>query len=436
MTRALLGVALAAALLTSGCIFRTVAEQQRRADANCRITGEVSAELAGEHPLIVGLVAFDSSAPEGGRLIDHFVLERPGHFGFVVPAGAYGLGAFQSLDGTLRYDPATDPGLPVDRAKPIQCGVGQAVSGIRLVIAKDSRLLTKGPIDFATIQVRSAGEQEVVSFGGLLARGTVTTLADPRFARENADAGLWRPLDFLVKTGAGLYFLEEYDPAKTPVLFVHGMVGTPRDFETLIAKLDRSRFQPWVFYYPSGANLDGVAGALSQLVTELRVQHRFPRLLVVAHSMGGLVSRAFLLRQKEDIEAGAIPVFVSMSTPWLGQPSAAKGVEHAPTVVRSWYAMAPNSEFQRNLFFEDPETMKVRRHLPEGIVHHLFFGYRRDEKWPGESSDSTIALVSQLRLEAQADATRLYGHDDTHVGILQDPVVSAQLNEILASAME
>jgi pimeloyl-ACP methyl ester carboxylesterase len=402
-------------------------------DANCSIRGTVAAEVPGDHPLIVGLVVVDASVPNGGRIVDHFVLERPGSFGFVMPAGTYALGAFQSLDGDLAYD-SNDPGLMPNEL--IECASGQRLEGIALVIPKAGRLDVKEAIDLAAVRGRSPGEQEASSLGRMLAKGEVVPLSDARFARENADMGLWRPLDFILNVGAGLYFLQPYEEDKTPVLFVHGMVGTPRDFETLIAKLDRSRFQPWVFYYPTGADLDTVARGLSQLVTEARVQYHFPHMLVVAHSMGGLVSRAFLLKQSADIEAGAIPLFVSMSTPWLGQPSAAKGVEHAPTVVRSWYAMAPNSEFQRELFYQDPTTMKVRRHLPEGIVHHLFFGFHRDDSWPGESSDSTIALVSQLRQEAQADALRIYGHDDTHTGILQDPEVSAQLNEILASAPE
>ena len=426
------GLALLALLLASGCIFRTVAEQQRLVAAECRISGHVSAEVPGDHPLIVGLVALDRGELSPASIVDHFVLERPGDFAFVTPPGKYALGAFESLDDDLVYSP-NDPGLQIDPAKPIECGVGERVTGIQLVIPRDGRLRATGPVDLAKLQPRSAGDQVRESLGRLLVRGQVTTLADPRFARENADSGLWRPLDFVVSVGAGVYFLQPYDAEKIPVLFVHGMVGTPRDFELLIQNLDTSRFQPWVFFYPSGGDLDNIAGALSQIVTGLRVQYRFPHMVVVAHSMGGLVSRAFLLRQSADIEAGAIPVFVSMSTPWLGQPSAAKGVEHAPTVVSSWYGMAPNSEFQRKLFFEDPETMKVRKHLPKGVVHHLFFGFHRDERWPGESSDSTIALVSQLRVEAQDDALTVYGHDDTHTGILQDPAMSAQLNEILGA---
>ena len=421
---------LAAALLTSGCVFRGVAEQQRRIDAACKILGRASVEKPGETPIIVGLVRRDPD-PARDRLIDHFVLERAGAFGFVTAPGTYELGAFQSLNGDLVYDPG-EPGLAVDRERPIECRPGETVAGIELVVPAEGRLQVEGTLDLAAIEARSPDAQEGETLSRMLVRGEVTTLADPRFARSSAESGLWRPLDFIVDIGAGIYFLEPYDPGRVPVLFVHGMVGTPLDFATLIANLDRKRFQPWVFYYPTGASLETVARALSQIVVGLRIQYRFPRLLVVAHSMGGLVSRAFLLEQSADIDAGAIPLFVSLATPWRGQPSAGAGVARAPTVVRSWYGMAPDSAFQREIFYQDPETMAVRRRLPRGVVHHLFFGFHRDESWPGASSDSTIALLSQLRAEAQADAARIYGHDDTHTGILQDPEVVSQLNEILA----
>jgi pimeloyl-ACP methyl ester carboxylesterase len=424
-------LACTALLLLAGCIFRTVAEQQRLIDSACRIIGHVSTVGDSEHPIIVGLVVKPGEAD--AVLIDHFVIEGEGDFGFATHAGTYGLGAFESLDDDLTYD-AGEPGLGVNAEQPIRCAEGQTVSGIELRIPRDGHLRVEGSFDLASMQGRSASDQEQETLGRLLVRGQVTGLDDPRFDRAHASSGLWRPLDFIVSTGAGVYFLQPYDPEKIPVLFVHGMVGTPRDFDALIGNLDRARFQPWVFYYPTGASLDSVVRALSQVAVSLRVQYHFPRLFVVAHSMGGLVSRGFLLQQEAAIRRGEIPLFVSLATPWLGQPSAASGVAHAPTVVRSWYAMAPNSAFQRALFFRDPDTMKKRRPLPEGVVHHLFFGFHRDESWPGESGDSTIALVSQLRAEAQADAVRLYGHDDTHTGILEDPLVSAQLNAILAAA--
>jgi len=63
-----------------------------------------------------------------------------------------------------------------------------------------------------------------------IAAGDVVSLDDPRFAGEVGSEGLWRPLDFLSENTLGIYFTEPYDPARTPVLLVYGIGGSPQDF--------------------------------------------------------------------------------------------------------------------------------------------------------------------------------------------------------------
>ena len=74
--------------------------------------------------------------------------------------------------------------------------------------------------------------------------------------------------DLLKEGYAGIYFLEPYAKDKTPVLFVHGIGGSPRDLEDIIAALDRRRFQPWLMNYPSGLDIralgDGLVGLLAE----------------------------------------------------------------------------------------------------------------------------------------------------------------------------
>ncbi|SBS65641.1 hypothetical protein VAT7223_02803 [Vibrio atlanticus] len=52
--------------------------------------------------------------------------------------------------------------------------------------------------------------------------GTVANLTDPPFKKGNAKLGMWQPLTFLLEDNAGLYFLSEYDPNKTPILLCMG----------------------------------------------------------------------------------------------------------------------------------------------------------------------------------------------------------------------
>jgi pimeloyl-ACP methyl ester carboxylesterase len=241
---------------------------------------------------------------------------------------------------------------------------------------------------------------------------------------------MWAPFDFIAEVGPGIYFAAPYDPKKTPVLFVHGITGTPRNFVGLAPRLDATRLQPWFLYYPSGARLDAVADVMAVLISRLHVQYGFRELYVVAHSMGGLVARAAILSHA--VAGGDyVTRFVSIATPWSGHPAAQRGIERAPAVVRSWLAMAPASAFLEALFHEDAGKGRVRRRLPAHVRYDLVFAYRRALRTFGESSDSVIRLASQLRPEAQEEAEVMRGFDDTHVSVLDNPETATLLNALL-----
>jgi len=206
------------------------------------------------------------------------------------------------------------------------------------------------------------------------------------------------------------------------------MAGTPLDFAPLIDALDHTRFQPWVFYYPSGARLESLSALLTQLFVRLRVQYGFKRAAVVAHSMGGLVAREFLLQDYETNAADVVRTFVTISSPLGGMASAGKGVESSPIVVRSWYGLAPGNMYLDGLFYEDPAAKTRRRRLPAAMSYHLLFGFRGSG-----SNDGIVALSSQLRPEAQEEARSERGFDETHTSILQSSAVAARLNQILAT---
>ena len=169
--------------------------------------------------------------------------------------------------------------------------------------------------------------------------------------------------------GAAVYFLEEYDPTKDPVLFVHGVTGHPGNWKYLAGALDRSRFQPWFVYYPTAPHLDRVARGIVRTLGALQVKYGFSRLILVAHSMGGLVTRSainYVVAVAGGRRVVSVPAFVSISTPFGGHAAAAAGVKHAPVVAPSWEDMAPGSAFLKGL----PETA-----LPPETEYSLLFSY-------------------------------------------------------------
>jgi pimeloyl-ACP methyl ester carboxylesterase len=156
---------------------------------------------------------------------------------------------------------------------------------------------------------------------------------------------------------------------------------------------------------------------------QLETQHRVERIIVVAHSMGGLVARGFLLRHAQRSRT-EVPLFATLSTPWAGHQAAGMGVKHAPVVVDVWRDMAPGSSYLNSLFAQplSPETQ-----------HHLLFTFARNSASFGVSSDRTVSVSSQLFPTAQQQAVRVYGVDTTHTGVLDEAQVANWLNGLLRS---
>ncbi len=420
----------AAALASIGCVFLEVREQQKEIEALARLGGRVATEQPSAHPLVVVLILREG---EQWSIFDHFVVEGAGRWAFVVTPGTYSLAAFEDANENLVYDPE-ESALAAVHGPQLVLAAGQREEEIDLRIPTGGRVRISGPIDIAELQARTPSDQLHFSAGRLSVEGERVSLDDARFDPENGSLGLWKPLEFVLDVGAGIYFLEDHAEEKIPVLFVHGIEGTPRQFQPLVESLDPDRYEPWLYYYPSGGRLGSLADHLAELVLTLAVRHRVERIGVVAHSMGGLVARSFILKHSAQRARPSLPVFVSISTPWDGHAAAQQGVEHAPVVVYSWRDVAPGSDFLAGLFFGDPASS--RRHLPESISHHLLFGFRRGGLGAGPSGDGVVTVASELRSEAQEDAVNVRGFDEDHVSILRSPRVSAYLTDVLDRTFE
>ena len=423
-------------VLASGCILLEGRAQRKQQETFAVIEGSVTTDFDSSNGLVVVLARIpDGVAPQEAKaeLVDHYVLRGPGRWRFGVAPGSYAIAAFEDTNGDGHYEdePAIVPRRPDGsiREELLLVDVKPGERRVRdLVISREGRSARSERVDIVgeIAAVRSYGAQEIVTLGLFEVVGEVISLDDPRFDLKNGEKGLWKRVDFIMDLGPGVYFLEEYDREKVPVLFVHGISGSPRHFEDLIEGLDRDRFQPWVYFYPSGFNLDGLANFLTQQMTKLQQRHGFDQFVVVAHSMGGLVSRAFLLKHEELGGDGDVPLFVSMASPW-GGASAAASIESAPASLRDnlppvFEDMAPDSLFNAGLFYQDPETRKTRRGLPKGTKYHLWFA-REDQTVPSESS---------LIFPVQEDAGwRLRAIPGGHVDILKHERTSEFLNEVL-----
>ncbi len=326
----------------------------------------------------------------------------------LVAGKRYVIVAFADRNDNHRLD---DDEPAVVLADPVTVAQGwKGITRISLTLAPAGRL---DPTTAAALQGLEKIEQRPLPVWV----GETTDLDDERFSAESGSMGLWRPFEFLTNVGIGIFFLQPYDPQRIPVLFVSGAGGNPWEWRAMIDALDYSRYQPWVFVYPSGQRLADSAVVLERCVTAVQREYGFGRLYVTAHSMGGLVARDFIQRN-----AGPVPVFVSLVTPWRGHRAAALGVARSPAVVPSWVDMQTDSEYQRSIF---------ARQLPAATAHYLFYAQTDPAQPFARATDGTIAVSSQLHADAVRDAREVVGFTDSHTGVLNNPAVIATYLRIL-----
>jgi pimeloyl-ACP methyl ester carboxylesterase len=410
------GVRLAAALALlalAGCGMRTLRQNLEVVHEQASVEGAATISSGALQPIVV--VAEQAGS---GKIADIFVLARPGPFFFTLPAGRYRLAAFADTSRDLTYQPG-EPAALLGPTGEITLAEGERKRGVELTIDPGAGVVLPFAVN-ASLRAGAGTKMPALQIG------TITTLDDPRFSAENGELGLWNPVRFMFDVGGGIYFLEEYDPKKIPVLFVHGATGSPANWRYLAGTIDRSRFQPWFAYYPAAPHLGRVGDVIVRALSSLQFRYRFDRLVLIAHSMGGLVTRDaldYVMRNQGPGRVVSVPLFLSISSPWGGVSSASLGVKYAPVVAPMWEDMAPGSAFLTAL----PKTA-----LPPETEYDLFFSYRSASTLSAEANDGTVTVASELSMPIQRQAVHVMGFDETHTSILESADVAQEMNSFLA----
>ncbi len=401
--------------LTS-CTFKKLGKEVAILDQTSLLQGTISSTSPHKKPLIVLLYQLLNNEK---KLVAYSIHHTPGTFTFVRMPGQYLIAGFEDANEDLIYQSTEYAGY-VDNATVINVKSGEDLSSLDLTLKNsDDVSLTESP-DLTSLATKAELDLPKISLG------EIVTLEDPRFSPENGHLGLWEPIQFLLTIGGGVFFLEPFDPEKIPVLFVHGVGGDPKQWTSLIHHLDRTRYQPWLFYYPSGLRLNMTADFLDQSLSKVLVPNKFEKLVIIAHSMGGLISRSFVntIVQK-DVEQPLKVLFLTMSTPWGGHQAAQIGVDHAPAVIPSWIDMVPHSPFQQALF---------QTRLSDNIEFHLFFSFKGGRNpFTNGNDDGVVSLVSQLKAEAQDAAIKTVGFNEDHTSILHSLYAATKIEELLTT---
>lgn len=341
-------------VVPGGCAFLDMASDPGATATPRIVTGRVRAPAGWSGPIVVAAYSIRSGRIDTAHAV---ALNEPGPFELVVPEGDVRLLAFDDRNANSVIDPGEGCGEH-DGALP-----RTSSSGHRIGPAVDIEL--KAPSDACPLPFGTRLVAEGRPAAHAPQAGTVVRLDDPLLSSGMGLQGYWRPMRFAREAGSNIYFTAAYDSRRIPVLFVHGAAGSPQDWRHFLDRVDRGRFQPWLFHYPSGQRLDLTSDMLFRKLQELQTRHHFPAICIAAHSMGGLVVRDLLINHGAELPF--VSTFVSMSTPWKGEPMAAVGVRLLPRVVPSWNDMQPDGSFLQSLFAKP---------LPAGVDHYLLFSFR------------------------------------------------------------
>lgn len=413
--------------LTSCGNFRNLAKDLKMLDEGYHVAGTIENAANFKGPVRASVVEWNRQTNQvySGDQID---LVTGGSFGFSVtsPKNQY-LGAFADSNDNHRLDPGEASWIyqaETGGAVPLPFTGGNRKLVVRGRLAQNSESLPglRQAVDRA-LAGRSVG-QFITRRGVRFSVGEIADLNEPRFQATRGEEGLWTPATLAITHGFGIYFREPYDPDRIPVLFIHGAGGSPQDWRMAMEKLDRKRYQAWFYFYPSGMRLESAASSLNAGVENLHSRYGFQRLDVIAHSMGGLVARKFVLTNSK--RNSYIKTFITFSTPWDGHEAAAMGVKWAPSVVPSWRDMKQGSPFLEHLFDQ---------RLKGKVAYHLFHSHRaKYSPFLPKENDGSISVASERRPEALAEANSEQGYDEDHASILTSRAALKRLQKILDSA--
>jgi pimeloyl-ACP methyl ester carboxylesterase len=380
--------------------------------------GTIKSVLIDNTPVAIAAFSFQYGKQE---LVDSHIMSEEGYYSLFLPEGSFFLYAFTDLnhDNCFKLDECT--GIYKDEIVLSDSNYfSRVLGGIDFKISPRSINVNLEPFNL------TVPENFHVSDSKPFPPGTLRNLDDPIFSKEVAMKGVFSPSEFLNITPMYFYAINKWNESKIPIVFVHGYSGHPPEFRFIIENIDTTRFQPWFFYYPSGQRLDRSGEVFYEIFLSGNIiKLRQKRLVIFAHSMGGLVARYALNRYSKKQHSTDDQIdYISASTPYGGNTDAESAIKNMPAVIPSWLDLSANSPFVKEL-----NTTQ----LSSNIHFFLFFSYKNNGPVTmGQNSDGSIVLNSQLFPEAQKAATQIMGFDATHEGILLCPELVEKLNAILS----
>jgi len=332
------------------------------------------------------------------NLVTAVSVGRQGYYSVFVPPGSYRISVYLDRDGDSVIYPHELAGqLPEPFTVPT--GPRVAYFGLDVELDTDSRAGLTG-----LVQVL---EHEVKLNEGIPEMKAAEELYAPQFGQENIDLGTYQSTVSFFNHVSPIQYLDEVDltTGRVPMVLVHGISDSPQIFYDFERSIPSADFEPLFYFYPTGARLPAMAALLYHLFFSGKVLPTLSRSVLIAHSMGGLVARSSLNEFSGQPGESKVFFYGSFVSPYGGVSLAESGITSGPVIVPSWIDMSPERDFLIHLF----------KPLPPGTVFAMIHGNAKGK------SDGVIALTSQQRPAAMAQATYAETFGSTHVEIMSNP---------------
>jgi hypothetical protein len=256
----------------------------------------------------LAVAAYSNKFKENERVDTMYFAGAGTHYGLNLPEGVYTLLVFADQDENKIFGQSEIVGqrtIELNETNAPQKGLGHV----------DIQLTAPKRIDWVeNIPMPRISEPKKSLF---YPAGAIRSLDDPIFDENIATLGMYDPASFSEKVPTRFFALEEDLGYKIPVVFVHGIGGTSRAFLPIVDRLDRNRYKPWFYYYPSGGDLEQLGELFYRIFLSGKVtsMNKMP-MIIVAHSMGGLVVREALNKYGDKSGENKVELFVSIATPF------------------------------------------------------------------------------------------------------------------------
>jgi pimeloyl-ACP methyl ester carboxylesterase len=247
------------------------------------------------------------------------------------------------------------------------------------------------------------------------------------FATNMVKLGMWEAPFYDETYGSALFWEAPPDSRRIPVVLVHGVNGSPRDFAGMVARFEGTPYQPLYFFYPTGIALKEASKSLARALEDFVKRNGVERFAVVAHSMGGLVTKGVLNQVDVPKDLPGWKLFVSISTPWTGFEAAEK-IKSLPYHPASLQDMWTKSDFLKKVHSTP---------IPKELSFYMFFGAKGGTaSFSDGNDDEIIPLTSVLTSPVTGMALDVFGFYETHVSVVDSDRVFQRLRLILDDTFE